>query len=249
MLLKNLKTFIKHLQHNKLYAFISIFGFAVSLMFVILLGVYIQNELSVDQFHSKKDRLYRLTHGQDAGFAPPSADLLMQNFPDIEAYTRLYKMTPFAQVENKEKVKIKMLLADTAFFKMFDFKLLKGSADNILKEKQTMVLSRSYALKLFGKIPELGSLVKINDNVEYKVTGIMEDMPDNTHFQKVDCIVDFPSLATIWDYPPILTNYNNNSFGLYVLAKKGADFPAKIPAILDEFKKVNWMFKTENLRK
>ncbi len=117
MLIKNLKTFIKHLQRNKLYAFITIFGFSISLMFVILLSVYIQNELSADQFHSKKDRLYRLTHGADAGFACPSGDLLIQKFPDIESYTRLYEMETFAQVQSSKKVKIKFLMADENFFK------------------------------------------------------------------------------------------------------------------------------------
>ncbi|PID89281.1 MAG: hypothetical protein CSB01_02825, partial [Bacteroidia bacterium] len=244
MLIKNLKTFIKHLQRNKLYAFITIFGFSISLMFVILLSVYIQNELSADRFHDKKDRLYRLTHGADAGFACPSGDLLIQKFPDIESYTRLCEMESFAQVQNGEKVRVKFLMADEAFFQMFDFKLLEGTANNALKDKQSIVLSRSYALKLFGEMPKLGSLVKIHDDIEYKVTAIMEDMPDNTHFQKADAIIDFPSLASLWHSTSVLTTYNNNSFGLYVLAKQGTNLQTKLPAILEEFKKVNWMFET-----
>ncbi len=243
MLLKNLKTFIKNLQRNKLYAFITIFGFAISLMFVILLGVYIQNELSVDKFHSKKDRLYRLAHGEDSGFACPSGDLLMQKFPDIENYTRLYEIESFAEVQGSKKVKIKCLLVDSSFFNMFDFKLLKGNADNALKDKQSIVLSRAYALKLFGKIPELGSLIKINGNMDYKLTAIMEDMPDNTHFQQVDCFIDFPSLATMWGSPKLLTTYNNNSFSLYLLAKPNTNLQAKTNAMIEEFKKVNWMYQ------
>ncbi len=113
-----------------------------------------------------------------------------------------------------------------------------------LRDKQSIVLSRSYALKLFGKIPQLGSLVKIHDDIEYKVTAIMEDMPDNTHFQKADAIIDFPSLADLWHSSSVLTTYNNNSFGLYVLAKQGSNLQTKLPAILEEFKKVNWMFET-----
>lgn len=248
MILKNLKTFIKHLQRNRLYAFISIFGFAISLIFVILLGVYIQNELSVDKFHSKKDRLYRMTHGKYAGFGCPSGELLLEKFPEIESFTRVFQRNGFAEVEQGEKVRFQSLMADSTFFKMFDFKLLDGDKATVLKDKMSMVISRSYALKLFGKLPELGTLVKINDEHQYKITGIMEDMPENTHFIKADFLIDFPSLATLWDSSNILTSYNNNSFGLYLLAKEGTNLPTKVPAMLDEFKKVNWMFSRGHVK-
>lgn len=248
MLLKNLRTFLKHLQKHKLYTAISIFGFAISLMFVILLGVYVKNELSVDTFHSKKERLYRMTHGEHAGFGCPSGGLLMSKFPEIESYSRLFYSNGFLEVNKGEKVKFKGLMVDSSFFRMFDFKLLEGAKETVLKDKMSIVITRSYALKLFGKMPELGTLIKINDQHEFRIKGIMEDMPENTHFSKVDFLMDFPSIATLWDAPTLLTTYNNNSFGLYLLAKKGSNLKAKLPAMLEEFKKVNWMFKRGHVK-
>ena len=73
----------------------------------------------------------------------------------------------------------------------------------------------------------------------------MEDMPTNTHFEKVDALIDFPSLAALWSNPQVMSNYENNSFGLYVMAKKNTNLPAKAPEILKLFKEVNWMYKQD----
>ena len=243
MLVRNLKTFFKHLYHHKLYAFITVFGFAISLMFVLLLGVFIKNELSVDQFHTKKDRLFRMTNDDWSGFAPPSGELILENFPEVEALTRIFQQNPIISVNDYQKYHSNVLLADSTFFRMFDFKLLNGTPQTVLKEPLSIVLTKSYALKLFNHIPKLGTSIKLNDLHEFKIMGIMEDFPDNTHFIKADAVINFPSLATLWDSQETLTTYNNNSFGLYVLAQKNTNFQAKVPAILAEFKKVNWMFK------
>lgn len=200
MIFKNIKTFIKHLSQNKLYSFITILGFSVSLMFIILLSVYIQKEYSYDHFHVNKDRIFRVGHDDEAGLAPPSGALLVDKFPEVKSYTRIYKQGGFVSALNDEKVKINFLMADSTFFTMFSFRLISGMPETVLKENKSIVLSRSYALKLFGRLPELGQTLNYN-SLEYKITGIMEDFPENTHFQKVDAIIDFPSLAEIWGFP------------------------------------------------
>ncbi len=242
MIFKNIKTFIKHLSQNKLYSFITILGFSVSLMFIILLSVYIQKEYSYDHFHVNKDRIFRVGHDDEAGLAPPSGALLVDKFPEVKSYTRIYKQGGFVSALNDEKVKINFLMADSTFFTMFSFRLISGMPETVLKENKSIVLSRSYALKLFGRLPELGQTLNYN-SLEYKITGIMEDFPENTHFQKVDAIIDFPSLAEIWGFPPVLTTFDNNSFGLYVLAHENTNLPAKAPEMFKLFKEVNWMFK------
>ncbi len=245
MILKNIRTFLKHLVQNKLYTMITITGFSVSLMFVILLSVYIQKEYSSDRFHVNKDRIYRLVHDTYSGFACPTGPLLKDKYPEVENYTRIYKQEGYATVNTEEKLPIKFLMADSAFFKMFSFKLIEGMQESVLRTKNSIVLSESYARRLFREKPIIGSVVKVDDVIEYKVTGIMEDMPVNTHFDKVDAIVDFPSLAVKWNHPQLLTTYSNNSFGLYVMAKKNTFLPAKASEILELFKEVNWMYKRE----
>jgi len=244
MFLRNIKTFIKHLGKNKMYTSITILGFSVSLMFIILLSAYIKQEYSVDQFHKNKDRIFRLVHDTYSGFAPPSGQLLMDKFPEMETYTRTYEESGYVSVKPEEKLKINYLMVDSTFFKMFSFDLFAGNPGTALM-RNSIVLTESYALKLFGKIPEPGTIVKVNDQMEYKLGGIMKDMPENTHFKKVDALVDFPSLAIMWNHKELLTNYNNNSFGLYVMEKSNTNMAAKAPEILKLFKDVNWMFKRE----
>ncbi len=246
MPVKNLKTFLKHLGRNKLYAAITILGFSISLTFVILLNVYVQKEYSVDQFHANKDRIYRLVHDSYSGFAPPSGPLLADRFPEVASYTRTYQRNGFVSGINNEKFKIDYLMADSAFFSMFSFPLLEGRPETALQGRKAIVLSRLYALTVFGKIPELGEVVKLDNQMEYRLTGIMDDWPENTHFQKADAVVNFPSLADQWGYPELLTTYSNNSFGLYVMARPNTDLPSKAPAILRLFQEVNWMYKEKS---
>ena len=89
MWLKNLKSFSQHLVNSKLYTAVTVLGFAISLSFVILLSVYIKNELSVNDSQLNKDRIFRLVNEQDATFAPPIGQWLQGEFPEIESFTRI----------------------------------------------------------------------------------------------------------------------------------------------------------------
>ena len=247
MLIKNIKTFITHLRNNRLYTSITIVGFSVSLMFVILLGDYLNQEYSVDRFNPNKGRVFRLVHDDYSGFAPPSGQLLMDKFPEMEAFTRTFDRQGYASVKSEEKQSINFLMVDPAFFKMFSFDLLVGNPETALLPK-SIVLTQSYALKLFGKIPELGTIINIDSHVDYKIGGILKNWPENTHLAKVDAIVDFPSLADLMSYPQVLTTYDNNSFGLYVMEKTNTNLRAKAPEILNLFKEVNWMYKNGSVK-
>lgn len=239
---RSIRMFIKHLGKHKLYTLITVFGFSVSLMFVILLSSYIEQEYSNDRFHVNKNRIYRLVQDSYSGFAPPSGQLLKDKYPEVESYTRVFKRDGFASARPEEKLKIDFLMVDSVFFNMFSFDLMVGDPETALL-KNSIVLSESYALKLFGEMPELGETVRINDQVDYKLGGIMKDMPSNTHFEKVDALVDFPSLALLWGSDQVLTTYNNNSFGLYVMEKPGSNLSERAPEVLADFKEVNWMYQ------
>ncbi|MDY0077943.1 MAG: hypothetical protein RBR87_11800, partial [Bacteroidales bacterium] len=93
MWLKNLKSFSQHLFNSRLYTAVTVLGFTISLSFVILLSVYIKNELSVNEAQPNKDRIFRLVNEQDATFAPPIGQWLQGEFPEIESFTRIYENT------------------------------------------------------------------------------------------------------------------------------------------------------------
>ncbi|RLD85320.1 MAG: hypothetical protein DRJ09_13065, partial [Bacteroidetes bacterium] len=121
MQINNLKIFLKHLAKNKLYLVISVLGFTISLTFVILLSVYIKNELSVNSLQINKDRIYRLRNEKFAQVAPPIGGWLQSEIPEIESFTRTYTGEGFVTTTDDAKISFDYLLADSAFFKMFSF--------------------------------------------------------------------------------------------------------------------------------
>ncbi len=217
-------------------------GFSISLMFVILLSVYIKQELSVDKFHVKKDRIYRFTTGESSSFAPPVGERLMNQYPEIESYTRLFKREGIIKDENEQKLSFKYLLVDSSFFTMFSFPVIEGNSGEFFKAKNSIVLTKSFAKKAFGNNSPIGREVEINDKFKFIVTGIMEDIPENTHIISCDAFLPFISLADFWNNKEILTSYNNSSFALYFLAKPNTNIVAKEAEILASFKKDYWMY-------
>lgn len=239
----NLKVFFRTLWRNKLYTFITVFGFALSLTFVILLSAYIRQELSVDQFHENKDRIFRAVTENYGGFGTLIGSELMNKYPEIECYTRLHENGGFIENTQHEKVNIEFLMADPDFFRMFSFRLLEGDPAEVLRTKNSVVLTRSYARKLFGNEPALGKEINLNGEFRMLVTGIMEDLPENTHFNDCDAFLNFEFLGDLWHLPGLFTNNGNSSFGLYCMAKPGTDLRAKAPQILQDFKENYWMYQ------
>jgi putative ABC transport system permease protein len=237
----SLKMFFKYLTRNKLYTFVTLSGFAVSLMFVVLLSVYIKQELSVDQFHSNKDRIFRLIRDNEASFSPPTGAFISTHFPGVESYTRIYRNSWNSKFQEKQQEKVEYLLADSSFFTMFSFKLREGNPAEVLALKNSAGLSSSFARKIFGNENPVGKTFLINQ-ISLIITGVFEEMPVNTHFEKCDAIINFNVLAELWGWKELLTTNDNSSFGLYIMAKRGADLPSKAPQILELFKKDYWVF-------
>lgn len=238
-----LRIFLMYLWHHKLYSTITIFGFALSLMFVILISIYVQEQLSVDQFHVNKERVYRLRNENDSHYPPPMGKRVMDLLPEVEAYTRLKDMTGLADGLNGNKHTLNYLLADATFFSIFSFRLLEGVPDEVLKTKNSIVLSQSYAHLLYGTSSPIGKIVKLNKEHSFVVTGIMEDMPHNTHLKKSEAIIPFPALADIWGWEGMEEEYGNCSFAMYYLARKNADLPSKAPVLLADLQKDFWIYK------
>ena len=247
MWIKNFKTFAAHLLNNKLYTIVTVLGFTISLMFVILLSVYIKNELSVNDLQKNKDRIYRLTNETYASFAPPVGQWLQNEFPEIESYTRVSDNNGIAITSDNKKVKIDYLLADSTFFNIFSFNLIEGNKETALKTKNSIVLSQEFANKLFGNESPLNKQIDIS-GIPCIVNGVVEDISKYSNFSKTDAILNFRCLADIWRWSGLLTSFGNSSFGLYFLAKSNTDLPAKAPQTLEMFKEDYWMYKDERTK-
>jgi len=237
------KTYFRHLLKNKLYTMVTIIGFAISLAFIILLGVYIKNELSVDNFQVNKDRIYRLESKGATDFSGPIAVDLKNKYPDIKSYTRVYNQDGIATLSTDKKLNIHYLAVDDSFFNIFSYPLVKGSISDVLATKNNIVLSQSYARKLFGNVSPLGKKVTINTKNEFIVSGIMKDFPENTIFKQPDAIINIKAMSSITGFKSFLTEYGFCSMNIYFLENPNGNIQSKAPQILKIFKKNFWLYK------
>lgn len=243
MIINNFKIFIRQLIRNKSFSFITIAGFSFALMFVILLSVYVTQEFSVDNFHEKKDRIYRLVTDKSSNFPPPMGEYLMDKYPEIENFSRFYIGGGTVSIDESQKHSIKYLFIDSSFYNIFSFKVIEGNPSEMLVSKYSIVLVDSYARKLFGNENPMGKEINLNGRINFVVTGIIEDFGPNTHFPSTNGLVNFNAIEDIWGYKGLLTEYGNSSFALYLLAKPNADLNSKIPEILADFMESFWLFQ------
>ncbi|MBO6585361.1 MAG: ABC transporter permease [Gracilimonas sp.] len=193
-MLKNyFKIAFRNISKHKGYSFINISGLAIGIACCLLILIYVRHELSYDQFHKKADRIVRISmeSGGDNIAVTPSmvAPTLNQISPEIERWVRLYEPTRYSPAiistgENKFQ-EDSFLYADSSFFQIFSFDFIAGNPETALKNPRSLVLPKSTALKLFGSVDVLGETVNariFNTNYDFEVTGVIENVPANSHF-------------------------------------------------------------------
>ncbi len=205
-MLKNyLVASIRSLRKHFSYSAINIVGIGLGLATCILLSVWINHELSYDHFHKNANLIYRGSleysfGGQTAKTSvSPSALLpvLRKNFAEVENGVRIYNPSRWNPYILKTNDKLfqekKFYYADSTFFQVFSFNLIKGNPDKALTEPNSLVLTQSSAKKYFGSEDVIGKTITINNKTEYKITGLMEDVPSNSMIQ-FDFLGSFSSL-------------------------------------------------------
>lgn len=186
-------TTIRNLLKNKSYFLINVSGLAIGIASFVFISLYIVNEMSYDRFHSKHQSIYRATdnaiiRGQptnSATTASPLAGVMLDRFPEVEDATRVLEVGQ--QLIGKGDRKINedgILFADESFFKIFDFNLISGDPKTALTNPRSMILSETYARKYFGEEDPMGQQISVDeDSIFYTITGIVEDVPANSHIQ------------------------------------------------------------------
>lgn len=193
-MIKNyIKVAIRNILKYKFFSAINILGMTIGLSACLLITLYVIDELSFDQFHKNADRIYQVgLHGkigdQDirtANTCPPMSKALVSEIPEIESSTRIapYYGQPAIKYGDLSFAEEKVFFVDSNFFDFFSFKLLEGDSKTALREPQSVVLTTEMEKKYFGDKPGLGELLIIgSENKTYKVTGIVESAPSNSHF-------------------------------------------------------------------
>jgi putative ABC transport system permease protein len=196
---------IRSLRKHFSYSAINIAGIGIGLATCILLSVWIAHELSYDRFHKNGGRIYRGSLEYSFGgqtsktSVSPTALLpvLRKNFAEVENGVRVYNPSgwnPYI-VKNNDKLfqEKKFYFADSTFFQVFSFRLLQGNPDKALTDPNSLVLTQTSAKKYFGTEDVLGRTLTVNNKAEYRITGLMEDVPSNSMI-KFDFVGSFSSL-------------------------------------------------------
>ena len=229
----NLKSYFTFLSRNKAYTAVNVFGLAVSLMFVIIIGVYTWQEYSVDRQHSKAKRIYNIGLSLDEG-AWRTANChhgvlryLRSHYPEIEQ-TCGFTAGGLKLKDNGNFVNLYVLEADSTFFSMFDYPLLHGNRATCLAQKGNIVLTESFARRFFGTDDVVGRTVTTADNRHFRVTGVVKDF-DNTIIDKdFQGVIDFSYTDNAANMDENFPNMVNITGAVsFVQVREGSDFAAK----------------------
>jgi len=183
-MIKNyLKIAIANLSKSKVYSFISISSLTIGLAVCILLLLYVSHELSFDRYHKKADNIYRLCQEEHPYQAPGAARLLQDNLPEIQKSARILPRDNILfEFEEKRFKEDYVAWADAELFEIFSFKFKQGSYENSLQQPGTAVINEKIARKYFGNEDPIGKILKVGNEYDYLITGVIEDIPQNSHF-------------------------------------------------------------------
>ncbi|AXE19635.1 ABC transporter permease [Runella rosea] len=223
MIRNYLKIAFRNLQRNKIYSAINIGGLAIGMATCLLITLYVLDEISYDRYHQKADRIYRIDFdvkfgGQDRSFATVSDGMgaaLKNDYPFIETFTRFRPIDILVKKGNQNIRESMSMFVDNSVFEVFDIPLIEGDAKTALQEPFTIVLDEQTAQKYFGKTQVLGMTMTIDENA-YKVTGVMKNIPENSHFRGRNMFLSMESSAD-----SRANNWLNNNFFTYLVFKEG----------------------------
>ncbi|HVS95823.1 MAG TPA: ABC transporter permease [Puia sp.] len=252
MLRNYLRVAFRNLWRQKGFSLLNILGLTIGMSACFLIFLYVRFELSYDHFHSKADRIYNVvcdinnpTEVLHFGVAAPGMPVAAKrDFPEIEKQVRFSNGNILVRRGDVKIQEDNMAFADSTFFEIFDFPLLKGDPATALRGPLTVVLSETAAKKYFGSADPMGQhLLVFNDGQPATVTGIMKDMPENTEL-KTDM------LMSMYNGPQDSSRDKNwGGFGVlaFFLLKPHADARAlqnKFPAFLQNH--IGKMMKDNN---
>ena len=220
----------RNFQRYKTTFFINLIGLSSGLACALLIFLWVQDELSVDKFHENDAQLYQIMEHVDQATgmitrqttAGPTGEALANDFPEVEATVTGFTEYISSQTlsVNTLDIKAESLIASAKFFELFSYNLLQGSASQVLDDKQSIVLSKDAASRLFGTIEDVvGQTVALNHDKQYQVSGIMENVPTISSVD-FDFVIPFEGFR---DENEWVTNWFNTAPQTFILLKEGTN--------------------------
>jgi putative ABC transport system permease protein len=222
----------RNISRNKLTTIINVTGLATGLAASLLILLWIQNELSFENFHENGEYIYRVEEDQfysgeryHVTVTPfPSGPEWKQRIPEIVEQVRINRLSRILfRQDDKAFFESALVAADSTIFKVFTFLMILGNPETALNDPYSVVLTEKLAEKYFGKEDPLGKTITLENNLQCRVTGIIKNLPTNSIFN-FEGILPYSLQDEL--QIPMSTHWGNNSIFTYVLLGKGADIQA-----------------------
>ncbi len=224
----------RNIWKNKVFSAVNIIGLAVGMASFMVIMMFVAYEKSFDNFHTRN--IYRLNEVQTVGSEGttqkvalsmfPMGPALKQEFPEVRNFTRIRWQQKYQLTYDKKKLFLpQTFFVDSTFFKIFDFKIVRGDRQGLLKPHSAMITQET-AKKLFGDADPIGKTITHygDDTVTFAVTGILANVPKNSQLQ-FDALFSFSSIYKPW----MFTNWGGNWLNTYLDLAPGTN-----PAVLDK---------------
>src|SRR5215213_6933333 len=228
-MLKNyFKIAIRNLWKSKGFSFINIAGLAVGMASAVLIILWIANEVSYDKFHENKDRIYQAWNKatfsgklQCWSTTPKIlAKTLENDIPEIEEAARVNWPSNYLFSIGEKRLTLQGNIVDSNFLKIFSFPLVNGNPATVLNDMHSIVITETLSKKLFGDENPMGKVIKLDNQDNFTVTGILKDLPNNTRF-KFEYLLPWSYLRYKGNDDE---NWSNNSTSTFVLLKANTSF-------------------------
>lgn len=237
---------------QKGYSFLNVFGLAIGIACFLLISLYMRNEYSFDRMHSKADRIYRIHEilqsngvGERSASQPfPVAAALFNDYGSrIEKTVRFFNyQAPTLAMSTIDDKKVfnesRVFCTDSSFFDVFDFKMIEGDPRTALSGPESIVITESMAKKYFEGQNAVGQYLRFQGRTNLLVTGVMEDVPLNTHFQ-FDFLISFRTLDELYNpADPQRWHWHWNPCWTYLLLRDGSDaayLQEEMPAFVQKY--------------
>jgi len=190
MFMNYIKIVLRTFRKQKVYSFINLAGLSLGLACFILISLWARHEMSYDQFHVKKDRIFRIlnanangTFGRAVSYA--LGPELEQKYPEIEDSCRVWPWhRSLVKYQDKKFDEYSFYLTDPTFFTMFTFPFVKGNAATALADLNSIIITEETARRYFGEEDPMGKILHVaSHNTDFNVTGVIQNIPSNSHLQ------------------------------------------------------------------
>ncbi len=246
-----LRSSLRHLLKNRIHASVNILGLSVGLACFAIIGMWVDQQFSFDQMHENAKRIFQVnalvndgTGTYKQAITPaPLAGALASDVPEVERALRIDVSGAVVKSKDQQFVEQGILATDPSFFDFFDFRLLKGNPATALSEPYSVVITENTAKKYFGDRDPINQSLRIfqydpeGNGAEYKITGVIENCPVNSHFD-YSMLISFKTIEVA--EPESLTEegWRNNEYYTYILLKPlalSSTLEDKFPSFLEKY--------------